>query len=140
MQRGALTIVAYIVATFAVQATSHFGINAEHYARLGYLRTEPIVLMGLASMLVQGSVMAWLYPRLEGAGRSVWHAIRFAWLMGAFLVSYIGLAEAGKYAVPAIGLWLAVETVAGFLQFTLFGLLLGLLHRRARREAMPAGS
>ncbi len=139
MQRAALTVVAYIAATFAVQATSHFGINAEHYARLGYLRAEPIVPMGFASMIVQGLVMAWLYPRLEGAGRSLWHALRFAWLMGAFLVSYIALAEAGKYAVPAIGPWIAVEVVAGFLQYTLFGLLLGLIHRRAAQRAMAAG-
>jgi hypothetical protein len=140
MQRAALTVLAYIAATFAVQATSHFGINAEHYAQLGYLRAEPIVPMGLASMLIQGSVMAWLYPRLEGAGRSLWHGVRFAWLMGAFLVSYIALAEAGKYAVPAIGPWLVVETVAGFFQFTLFGLALGLVHRRAAGAAIPVRS
>jgi hypothetical protein len=37
--------VAYIAATFAVRATSHFGINAEHYAQLGYVRADPIVPM-----------------------------------------------------------------------------------------------
>lgn len=138
MQRAILTVVAYIAATFAVQATSHFGINAAHYAQLAHLRPEPIMPMGVASMLVQGIVMAWLYARLEGAGTSVWHAIRFAWIMGAFLVSYIALAEAAKYVVPSIGAWLTVETIAGFCQFTLFGLLLGLLHRRAVRGAVPA--
>lgn len=85
-------------------------------------------------MLVQGIVMAWIFPRLGGAGLR--HALCFAWLMGAFLVSYIALGEAGKYAVPAIGSWLAVEFVTGLLQFTLFGLVLGLVYRRAPREAM----
>jgi hypothetical protein len=116
MQRAALTVLAYIVATFAVQAASHFGINAEHYAQLSYLRAEPVIAMGVGAMLIQGGVIAWLYPRVADAGQSTWHAVRFAWLMGGFLVSYIALGEAGKYAVPAVGSWLAVEVVAGFFQ------------------------
>jgi hypothetical protein len=140
MQRAILTVLAYVIATFAVQATSHFGINAEHYAQLPNLRPEPIVPMGITAMLVQGLVMAWLYPRLDGAGSSIWHALRFAWVMGAFLVSYIALGESGKYLVPSIASWLAVETIAGFCQFTLFGLMLGLLHRGAVRGAVPMKS
>ncbi len=131
MLRAVLTVAVYVVATFAVQATSHFVVNVEHYAQLTYARKDPILPFGVVSMLVQGSVMAFLYPRLEGAGKSILHAVTFAWLMGAFLVSYIALGEAGKYAVPSVGAWLAVESAAGLAQFTLFGLLLGLIHRRA---------
>lgn len=131
MKRAALTVLAYVVATFAVQAISHFVLNAEHYAQLEYLRKEPIIPLGILSMLVQGGVIAYLYPRLKDAGRSIAHAVVFAWLIGAVLVSYIAFGEAGKYAVPSIGSWLAVELSAGFAQFTLFGVLLGLVHRRS---------
>jgi hypothetical protein len=132
MKRAVLTVVAYVVATFAIQATSHFVVNVEHYAQISYARKDPIIPMGVLSMLIQGGVMAFLYSRLEGAGKSFLHAVTFAWLMGAFLVSYIALGEAGKYAVPSVSAWLAVEVGAGLAQFTLFGLLLGLIYRRAK--------
>jgi len=125
-----------VVATFAVQATSHFALNAEHYAALAHLRKDPIIPMGVLSMLIQGSVLAYLYPRLRDAGRSMGHAVVFAWLMGAFLLSYIALGEAGKYSVPSVASWLVVEVSAGFVQFTLFGILLGLIHRRAPASAV----
>ena len=55
-------------------------------------------------------------------------AVRFAWLVGAFLVSYIALGEAAKYSVPSIPAWIAIEANVGFVQYTLFGILLGLAH------------
>jgi len=59
----------------------------------------------------------------------------------AFLVSYVALGEAGKYTVPSVGTWVVVEVIAGCGQFTLFGLLLWLVHRRpaiARERAVAA--
>jgi len=42
-------------------------------------------------------------------------------------VSYIALAEAAKYTVPSVSRWIAVEALAGAVQFTVWGLLLGLV-------------
>src|SRR3989442_12015702 len=78
-------------------------------------------------MLIQGSIMAYLYAQVPEAGRSIGHAVFFAWLVGGILVSYEALAEAGKYNVPAVGSWIAVELGAGLFQVTLFGGLLGLV-------------
>jgi len=36
---------------------------------------------------------------------------------------------AEKYNVPAVGSWIAVELGAGIVQFTLYGTLLGWVHR-----------
>jgi len=36
---------------------------------------------------------------------------------------------AEKYNVPAVGSWIAVELGAGIVQFTLYGALLGWVHR-----------
>lgn len=56
--------------------------------------------------------------------------------MGAFLVSYIALDEVAKYMVPSTASWIAVELGAGLIQYTVFGLLLGLVYReRATRGA-----
>ena len=129
MRKHVLAVLVYVVATFATQAVSHFGVNAAHYAAVTYLRPQPVFALGILSMVIQGSIMAYLYAQVPGAGRSIGHAVFFAWLVGGILVSYEALAEAGKYNVPAVGSWIAVELGAGVVQFTLYGALLGWVHR-----------
>lgn len=129
MRRYFLAVLAYIVATFATQAISHFAVNVDHYAAVAHIRDEPILPLGLLSMLVQGAVLAFLYGRMVGSAGSLRRAVGFAWLAGAFLVSYIALGEAGKYTVPGIRSWIGVEVAAGFVQFTFYGILLGLVYR-----------
>lgn len=125
-----LTILAYVVATFGVQGASHFAINAGHYAAIPIMRAEPVVAMGIVSMLIQGTLFALLFPTFRRGGSAVWEGVKFSWALGGFLASYIILAEAGKYAIPSIASWITVEGSAAFVQFTLFGVLLGLIHRR----------
>jgi len=133
----ALTIVAYVVTTFAVQGTSHFAVNADHYAAISIMRPQPIVHMGLMSMLVQGTIFGLLFPVFDRGPATIRNAVLFSWALGAFLASYIVLAEAGKYAIPSIPSWVAVEATTAAIQFTVFGILLGLLHRG--RTPAPGG-
>jgi hypothetical protein len=90
-----LTIVAYALTTFAVQGTSHFAINAEHYAGISLMRAQPIVPMGLASMVIQGAIFALLFPTFNHGRRPVRNGLMFSWALGGFLASYIVLGEAG---------------------------------------------
>src|SRR6266516_2146329 len=129
MRKHLLAVLAYVVATFATQAASHFGVNAGHYAVATYLLAQPIFTLGVLSMLIQGRLMAYLYAQLPPSERSIRHAILFAWLTGGILVSYEALAEAAKYSVPSVTSWIAVEVAAGFVQFTLYGALLGWVYR-----------
>lgn len=136
MKKHVLAVLAYVVATFATQAVSHFGVNAAHYAAVTYLRAQPIFALGVLSMLIQGSIITYAYARVPEAGRSIGHAMLFAWLVGGILVSYEAFAEAAKYSVPSVASWIAVELAAGFVQFTLYGALLGWVHRA--RVPQPA--
>ncbi len=129
MRKHLLAVLAYVVATFATQAVSHFGVNAAHYAAVTYLRAQPIFALGVLSMLIQGSIMSYLYTHLPESGRSTGHAVLFGWLVGGILVSYEALAEAAKYSVPSVASWIAVEVAVGFVQFTLYGALMGWVHR-----------
>jgi len=129
MPRHFLSVLAFVLATFLTQALSHFGVNAEHYQGVAHLRPEPIFALGILAMLIQGSVLSYLYARTRLPRRGLGGGMLFAWLAGAFLVSYIGLAEAAKYRVPNAGSWIAVEAIAGFAQFTVYGVLLGFIHR-----------
>ena len=133
----ALTVLAYIVVSFGVQGTSHFAINSEHYAAIPIMRAEPVIAMGIASMVIQGLLFAWLFPIFNRRGSPLRNGIVFSWALGAFLASYIVLGEAGKYAIPSIPSWIGVEASAAFAQYTFFGAVLGWLHRR--ELALPAG-
>lgn len=135
MMKHVLAVLAYVVATFATQATSHFAVNSQHYAAVGYLRSEPIFALGVSAMLIQGVILSLFYSRSEWASRSIMSSVVFSWLAGAFLVSYISLAEAAKYTVPGISSWLITEIGSGFVQFTIYGVLMGLIHARQPRTA-----
>jgi hypothetical protein len=126
-----LTVLAYVVTTFGVQGASHFAINAGHYAAIPIMRAEPVIAMGLLSMLIQGVIFALLFPTFQRGSGVVWDGVRFSWALGGFLASYIVLGEAGKYAIPVIASWITVEASVAFVQYTLFGVLLGLIHRRS---------
>ena len=130
------TVVAYLVATFATQALSHFVLNVEHYAAVTFMRAEPIFAFGVASMVIQGTILSYLYSRMAAPHRSIGHAVGFSWLVGGVLVSYIALAEPAKYVVPDVASWMAVELLAGFVQFTVFGVLLAFVYRRQPSAAM----
>ena len=129
MKRHVLTILAFIVVTFITQATSHFAVNADHYAVIQHIRKEPIFQFGILVMLIQGALLSVLYAKAFNTYRTIKTAVGFSWMMGGFLVSYIALAEAAKYTVPSIAAWIGVEVATGFIQFTIFGILLGLVYR-----------
>lgn len=135
-----LRVIAYVLTTFAVQVTSHLVVNVEHYATVGHMRTAPIFALGVLAMLVQGVVLSGLYSRSEWARGSTLGSLQFAWLAGGFLVSYIALAEAAKYTIPAILPWLITEIAAGFVQFTLYGVLLGFIDARQRESPSAAAA
>src|SRR3989442_12551628 len=102
MRKHFLAVLAYVVATFATQAVSHFGGNAAHYAAVTYLRAQPIFALGVLSMWIQGSIMSCLYAQLPQPGRSIGHAVLSAWLAGSILVSYKALAEAATHCAASV--------------------------------------
>jgi len=122
---------AYVVCTFAVQAISHFVIFKDHYAAVTFLRPDPVFALGVLSMLTQGLILSYLYLRHGSAAKPLLRGWRFGVLAGAFFASYSILAEPAKYAVPNMASWMMVEAIAGFFQFSLFGLALGWLYRSA---------
>jgi hypothetical protein len=78
---------------------------------------------------IQGSILSYVFAGSRFDTGRLKDAIVLSWLFGAFLVSYIALAEAGKYTVPSVTSWIAVEAGVGFVQYTLIGALCALAHR-----------
>ncbi len=134
MKKLALTVLAFVVATFGTQAPSHFLVFADHYAAATYIRQETLFQFGVLAMLIQGAVLSVLYTRFTDGKSTTKRAVGFSWLMGAFLVSYTAFGEAAKYMVPSVASWIAVEMGVGVVQYTVFGLLLGLIYRERRER------
>lgn len=108
----------------------HFTLFKELYHSFGiYNRAEVIVPLGIASMLLQGAVMAWLYPKTYPRERSLASALTFCWLMGVFLFSVSTLANAAKINVAPLSNWFAIQAAFHFLQFTLTGLAFAWIYR-----------
>src|SRR5437660_11924654 len=97
MRKHVLAVLVYVVATFATQAVSHFGINAAHYAAVTYLRPQPVFALGILSILIQGSIMAYLYAHVPWARLVIGTVIFCALLLGAYILSDDVLSAAEIY-------------------------------------------
>lgn len=120
---------AFVAASFSVQALSHFVLAADHFAEVPFMRPEPIMAMGVGTMLVQGALLTGVFSRFGRTETLTRDVATYALAMATFLGAYIAIVEPAKYAVPSIGSWVAVEGVAALVQFALFGLGLRLVFR-----------
>lgn len=120
-----LGTIAYVFASFIVQATSHFAINIEHYQSINFVRQEPIMPLGILVMFIQGGILTLGFSKLFNPKSPFVSGLMFGMTSGLFLLSYTAIVEPSKYQVPSIASWALVEGSAGIVQFSLFGLLLG---------------
>lgn len=130
MKRPILTVLAFMVVSFGVQGISHFVINADHFATITFMRPDPVLPMGFAAMIIEALIFSFVMSRLWPDGATMRQALVVSACFGGFLASYIVLAEPAKYAAPSIPAWVVVESIASFVQFAVFGVLLGLIYRR----------
>ncbi|MEE4015917.1 hypothetical protein V1T76_27920 [Roseibium sp. FZY0029] len=128
MRAHILSVVAYFIVTFGVQAANHFVINTAHYAREKIIAPEPVLWGGLAVIVIQGVILTFLYSRLRSRFAGPTGGLAFSLVMGAFLASYIALTEPSKYLISSKLEWALVEAGASTLQFAIFGVALGLIH------------
>jgi hypothetical protein len=121
---------AYLVITFALGFIWHLVVFKDLYRRLAiYTRLdEPIIPLGLLSMLIQGAVLAYLYPHIVDIQGSVIDGITFSLLMGLFIASSAVIAEAGKQRVTSLRIWFVVESLYYLIQFSLAGLAISLIY------------
>jgi len=120
----------FILVSFIVQALSHFVINVAHFASISFMRSEPIMTLGIFTMIIQGVVLSYFYRFYKHIDSDWKTGLKYGLLIGAFFVSYIALVEPSKYQVPNITNWILVESIAGLIQFSLFGILLGIAYHK----------
>lgn len=130
MTKHLISVLAFMGVTFGVQGVSHFLLNKDHFAEIGFLRESPIMPLGFAVMIIEGLILSLALTRLAPTAPSLRDAIMVSLAFGLFLGSYIALTEPAKYAVPSILDWIKVEATDSTIQFGVFGVLLGLIHRK----------
>lgn len=124
----------YTICTFALAVVWHVLLFEESYRSFGYFEGEPDFLIGLASILIQGFLLSVLFPMMRGAGSSYRRGLVFVSLAGVFFWTSHVLAFVAKQQVPGVWAFVGMETVYLALQFGVFGMLLGALHRGRRPD------
>jgi len=107
-----LIVAAYLVPTFPLGYFWHLRIFGAQYERLEMYRSDVIIPLGLATMIIQALVYAWLYPRLFDTAAEAWlgSALRFGALFGLLAWSLAVLPVAAKYRTASVAGFLRLET------------------------------
>lgn len=131
MKKIILATLSYSVTTMIIAAPWHLVVFKDLYHSLGiYNRAEPIIPLGFLSMIVQGLVLAVIYPRFYKGGSHYRAAFYFSFLMGTFLFSISTLANAAKIEVTSMATWLVIQAVFHAIQFSVCGVGLGFVYSR----------
>lgn len=127
-----LATIGYVAATFAIAILWHLILFKGTYDQLGYIaRKEPGFALGALSMVVQGAVLAYLFPLFSRGKNTLREGIRFSLLMGIFFWSCHVLGSAAKQNIAPLSTFVPLESAYLLLQFILAGLILGWAYRPA---------
>lgn len=86
-------------------------------------------------MLIQGGILAYLFP-LSPRGRGpLVDGLRFGLPVGVFMAMSAVLAEAAKQRVTSLSTWLLVESAYYLIQFGLSGIGIGLVYGNSSKAA-----
>lgn len=129
MTKILLSAGSYIVIVFPLALGWHLGLFKKQYENFGYFEGEPNVLLGLATIVIQAIVLAWIYPMFQSGHHGFIRAFQFAALMGLFFWTSHVLALVAKQNVPNASGFILMETGYLFAQFGFFALALGLIYR-----------
>ncbi len=135
VKRFVLAVIAYIIVTFAVAASWHLVFFKDLYDQLAiFTRKEPLIPLGIVSIVTQALILAYLYPVIYKGGSPSREGLKFGLLIGALMASVAVFAEAGKQNVSSLTTWLVFETVYYLLQFGVLGVIIGLIYGRSIRR------
>jgi hypothetical protein len=137
-----LSVLAYLLPTFPLGYAWHLVTFKDAYDRLDLYRTEVIIPFGLASMVVQAVIFAWMYPRLFSTRREDWlaSALRFAGVFAPLAWSFTTLPVAAKYRMSSVLDFMMLETGFTILQFAITAPLIALAQRGAQPRSATASS
>jgi hypothetical protein len=128
-----LAFLAYVLPTFPLVYFWHLKVFAKDYEALEIYRPNPIIPLGLGSMILQGLFFAWVYPKLFDTAAENWltSALGFFAVFGALAFSFLVLPVAAKNRMTDTVKFMKLETAFTAIQFAVAGLLIALVYRGA---------
>ena len=126
-----LGVAAYLLPTFPIAYVWHLVLFAPAYEALGIYRPDPIIPFGFASMLIQGVIFSWAYPRLfPRRGSAIFRpGLAYGLALAVLSWSFTTLAVAAKNIMASVPLYVELETGFTLPQFAIVGPLIALAHR-----------
>ena len=131
MPKIILATISYIVLTMMIALPWHMVWFHEIYAEMGaFTREQPIVPFGMLSMLIQGLVIAYLYPFYyqQKGGQPIVTGIKFSLMMGLIVYSVMVFATVAKFQIEPISKFITYASVFQLIQFVVTGTALGLIY------------
>ena len=128
-----LGLAAYVLPTFPLGYVWHLVLFAPQYHALQIYRPDVIIPFGLLSMLIQGALLSWLFPKIAGNGIDApwfWQGLKFGFFVGLFAWTMTTVAVAAKHVMTSVPLFLALETGFTIVQYAIVGPLIALAYRR----------
>ena len=126
-----LGVAAYLVPTFPLGFFWHLVWFEPRYHALAVYRADPIIPLGLASMVLQALIFSWAYPRLFPGGRGsvLKSGMSYGFGIGLLSWSFTTLAVAAKHPVASIMDYALLETGFTVVQFLFVGPLIAWAYR-----------
>ena len=124
-----LAVIAYVVPLFPLAYLWHLSTFKTSYDRLEIFRDNPVIPLGLASMVLQGVFFAWVFPKLFGGPSWIANGLEFAVIFAVLGWSFMVLPVAAKYRMTSVGKFMILETAFVVLQFVVTGLLIAWVYR-----------
>lgn len=127
-----LAVAAYVLPTFPLGYFWHLSTFKANYDALQIYRPDVIIPIGLGSMLIQGLISAWIYPRLFSTAREDWlaSATKFFLVFGVLAWSFLVLPTAAKVHMTSVPGFMMLETSFTVLQYLVAAPLIALAWRR----------
>lgn len=131
MKKFILAALSYFVLTMLWAYPWHVIWFHDVYVKLGAMtRPEPIIPLGMLSIIIQGMVIAYFYPFYYRGGNPIFQGIKFNLIIGLMIYTVMGFATAAKFAIEPISTFLIYHTIFQFVQFVATGVVLGLIYGR----------
>ncbi|MEQ1571996.1 MAG: hypothetical protein ABMA64_40585 [Myxococcota bacterium] len=130
-----LGFAAYLVPTFPLGYLWHLVWFHAWYERLEAYRPDVVIPMGLGSMILQGALFSWAFPRLFVAPGRSWASTAALAFAGCGLLawSFVVLPVAAKHRMTSVSAFVEIETAFTALQFAIYAPLAAWVYGRPAR-------
>lgn len=127
-----LFLIAYFVITMAWAYPWHMVFFHDLYVQWGaFQRAEPIMVLGIAAILIQGLVIGYLYPfYIKDHSSSIKRGVQFTLIIGLMTYTAMGFATAAKFKIEPVADFLIYHTIFQAIQFILVGIALGWIYKK----------